>query len=339
MQGETHYSEIDIVKGIGIFLVVVGHAVPDANTGIQNFFWGGVFHWIYSFHMALFMTMSGVLFYSKAIRCISASERREEIRKRAIRLLLPYSFYSFSILVAKIIFYPLSRNPVSIWSVIEILFGDSPCGNMWFLWSLFVISSIILLVPKTKNFPIVLCVIALVAFFYQDLDIGGVDFGLSKICNMLIWFSLGMLIGRHIGVFAMIHERVWLEEVVIISVFTVQILLLRYGLDFLGGYFLKLLCAVLGIVLVIFCSSMIDELKGKTKEILKFAGKNSMCIYVFSYFVQTPLVTVYRKMGDCGVPYDVWVIASIVLSLLFTTIVTRVVRKNKVLKLVLLGER
>ena len=33
---------IDIIKGIGIILVVVGHAVPDANTGIQNFFWGGI---------------------------------------------------------------------------------------------------------------------------------------------------------------------------------------------------------------------------------------------------------------------------------------------------------
>lgn len=30
--------EIDIAKGIGILLVVLGHAVPDANTGIQNMF-------------------------------------------------------------------------------------------------------------------------------------------------------------------------------------------------------------------------------------------------------------------------------------------------------------
>lgn len=40
---KKHYPVIDIAKGIGIILVVVGHAVPDANTGIQNFFWGGYF--------------------------------------------------------------------------------------------------------------------------------------------------------------------------------------------------------------------------------------------------------------------------------------------------------
>jgi fucose 4-O-acetylase-like acetyltransferase len=33
-------DEIDIAKGIGIILVVLGHSIPDANTGIQNF-WGG----------------------------------------------------------------------------------------------------------------------------------------------------------------------------------------------------------------------------------------------------------------------------------------------------------
>ena len=38
--------EIDIAKGIGILLVVLGHAVPDANTGIQNTFWAAVFNWI-----------------------------------------------------------------------------------------------------------------------------------------------------------------------------------------------------------------------------------------------------------------------------------------------------
>ena len=38
---KRRYPVIDIAKGIGIILVVVGHAVPDANTGIKNLFFGG----------------------------------------------------------------------------------------------------------------------------------------------------------------------------------------------------------------------------------------------------------------------------------------------------------
>lgn len=40
-ENNGRYTEIDIAKGIGILLVVIGHAVPDANTGIMNDFWGG----------------------------------------------------------------------------------------------------------------------------------------------------------------------------------------------------------------------------------------------------------------------------------------------------------
>lgn len=74
--------EIDIAKGIGILLVVLGHAVPDANTGIQNMLWAAVFNWNYSFHMALFMAMAGVLFFRKAVVCQSWKEKCRELKNR-----------------------------------------------------------------------------------------------------------------------------------------------------------------------------------------------------------------------------------------------------------------
>ena len=86
--------EIDIAKGIGILLVVLGHAVPDANTGIQNMFWAAAFNWIYSFHMALFMTMAGVLFFRKAVACQSWKEKCRELKNRGgeIACAVPFLF-------------------------------------------------------------------------------------------------------------------------------------------------------------------------------------------------------------------------------------------------------
>jgi len=86
--------EIDIAKGIGILLVVIGHAVPDANTGIQNMFWAAAFNWIYSFHMALFMAMAGVLFFRKAVACQSWEEKCRELKKRGgeITCAVPFLF-------------------------------------------------------------------------------------------------------------------------------------------------------------------------------------------------------------------------------------------------------
>ena len=86
--------EIDIAKGIGILLVVLGHAVPDANIGIQNKFWATAFNWIYSFHMALFMAMAGVLFFRKAVACQSLEEKCRELKNRGgkIACAVPFLF-------------------------------------------------------------------------------------------------------------------------------------------------------------------------------------------------------------------------------------------------------
>ena len=139
-------EEIDIAKGIGILLVVLGHSFPDANSGIQNGVAQGIFSWIYSFHMALFMSMAGALFYTKWNGITSKKDAVDEIKKRAKRLLIPYLFFSVLIFAAKSI-TSLGRKSVSIDTLIGIAFGNSPCGNMWFLWTLFIISAITLCLP------------------------------------------------------------------------------------------------------------------------------------------------------------------------------------------------
>lgn len=47
---------LDIAKGIGILLVVIGHCIPDASTpnGVSIISYKILFDLIYSFHMPLF---------------------------------------------------------------------------------------------------------------------------------------------------------------------------------------------------------------------------------------------------------------------------------------------
>ncbi len=60
-------SSLDITKGILIFLVVWGHAIQFGfgyNYEEVGCYWkDNVFKGIYSFHMPLFMAISGYLFY------------------------------------------------------------------------------------------------------------------------------------------------------------------------------------------------------------------------------------------------------------------------------------
>ena len=58
---KKYFASIDVARTIGIFLVVLGHDFPDASLqgGIQNSVWRVVFNIIYSFHMPLFIFLSG----------------------------------------------------------------------------------------------------------------------------------------------------------------------------------------------------------------------------------------------------------------------------------------
>ena len=96
-----------------------------------------------------------------------------------------------------------------------------------------------------------------------------------------------------------------------------------------------------GIAFVWFVSSALEMLS-KTNFIRKwlaYFGKYSMDIYLLSYFVQTPFITIYNKIHLPSVLYPVWVIGLTVLAIAFSLIVSKyVIRKFKILKLLMLGE-
>lgn len=130
---KSRVGYIDSLKGIAIILVIVGHIIqyyysPEAFRG------NCVFRYIYSFHMALFMALSGYTVNNNfdSIRAVFA-----KIDRRAINLLLPF------------ICWGLFDNFFLGGAPLSQLFIRSDLG-LWFLHALFFIYSIFLLV----TFPV-----------------------------------------------------------------------------------------------------------------------------------------------------------------------------------------
>ena len=158
---------IDVSKGVGIYLVVLGHA--NINPRLQQF--------IYLFHMPLFFFLSGYLHIIK-------TDCGAFCRKKVIHLLLPYAsflllLYPFELV--RILLHHRPGHPITH-AILAALWGGSKLqglyGVFWFLPCLF-------LTQQLMNF--------MLAKFRLRTVIGLVSVALLlSYCNaqLMPWFNL-----------------------------------------------------------------------------------------------------------------------------------------------------
>ncbi len=114
-------KEIDFIKAIAIFLVVIGHIIVFVKP--ENYNTDFLFKICYSFHMPLFIFVSGVITsYSSK----SNNFNSRWICKRVKRLLVPYIIWTFIYCILKNnyhIFDKLFVNPY-LWFLINLFLYD-----------------------------------------------------------------------------------------------------------------------------------------------------------------------------------------------------------------------
>ena len=124
---------IDVAKGIGILMVLLGHLIPDDNNPLKSV--------IYSFHMPLFFIVSGMT--------LRVSKFSLLLKKRFYSILLPYLLWAM-------IFSAFSFKNCAyiIYGSNESLQRAGSNAMLWFLASMFfgvVISGIIIKVAMGKK--------------------------------------------------------------------------------------------------------------------------------------------------------------------------------------------
>lgn len=121
---------IDIIKGIAILLVLIGHVIQYASGAeyqrVGAFYDNVLFKFIYGFHMPLFMVVSGYLFY----RTVCHKSPKDVIVSRLKTLIVP--IFAFSLIEwifrfnPQYSFFDQIRNYLSVTRY-----------TLWFLWALF----------------------------------------------------------------------------------------------------------------------------------------------------------------------------------------------------------
>ena len=133
---------IDFLRGIAIFCVLWGHAIQYCSMGEIEFFEDNAFRFIYSFHMPLFMGISGYVFaYSLKRNCM-----KKILKKQVLCILIPTFIWGAVCGLINSCFLCGCTIKEFISETI-----DNISGAYWYLWTLLTTSLLMALFYNLRN--------------------------------------------------------------------------------------------------------------------------------------------------------------------------------------------
>lgn len=275
-------SWIDVAKGIGIILVIYGHALNAQSLR----------YLIYSFHMPLFFLLSGLVF-----RHVEHEKFTTFLKKDFTNIILPYLFFaSATMIIWLITMNPEDRSQFAILKqLFGILYGSGTGGflsynvALWFLPCLFVTKIIFWWMTSLRK------EIFIVASLFISSIIGFVasiyfpklylPYGLEIAFTAAVFFGAGyFFLGHARSVLEFIAKRSILVFILssIIMVIVATISFDTYGFqadmrtNSMYNYFYFYIAAAAGILAIVALSRKINA-----NRLLEYLGKRSMMLFVW----------------------------------------------------------
>lgn len=192
-------ESIDILKGIGIVLVLTAHSLE-----------GFVSQFAYTFHMPLFFIVTGLFIseYVKGEDCCFTTWWRQRAWKDFTRLINPALFTIAVILIVSSLSYIMKDSYLQ--NPIELIWNDTPdgkqnhikmLGNLWFLFALFFAKQFFFgfrhMIGKIM-LPVICLIIGLIAVFLRQWY--DLSFEVLGGASVLPFVWVGYYLKKHGGV-------------------------------------------------------------------------------------------------------------------------------------------
>ncbi len=292
MTENKRIAYLDMARGIGMILVVIGH-IEYVNMSLLQF--------IYAFHMSLFFLISGILIWEKQ------EEKNNYIalcKKKLRSILLPYCY--FSVLILLVESARLLVKGLNEWENIGQMLLQTLClqgtSTLWFLPALFMSELLFIGMRRRSSHGgtmIGACVLTVFAavmnqweknwYSLQTQDmLGNV---LHEVLSMLVRnvFCVSFIcIGYYLGKWILPAMQRWWQEVLFAMLSAVAAVLLIFGNGVaeirymnLQNPILYLLGAVSGTMTVLCLCRLLQRSRlAAVKRLLGFIGINSLIIMV-----------------------------------------------------------
>lgn len=325
------YLHIDILKGVAIILVVMGHLfVPSADYIDST-----LNQIIYSFHMPLFFFLSGFVFPVSVIAKFGKETAIKAVVKKILSLILPFLSFALFYCVMK------DKSP-------EYLFlqDETHCGY-WFtlvLFEIFSISYFIQLILKhlgcemgggidaLVNFCIIVLFLAIAKMKFVPEFISDA-ISTDKVFKFYMFYQLGKFVQLNKCV-----RSVFENQYMVFACFIAYCLVFHYkGYQLVGVNVWCLILPIVAIVVLYSVALRYGELLSY-KNILPTLGAKSLDIYFIHLLFLKPMSS--DIVNGFGVPYLQFPIL-LLITLAFiglSLLISLLINSNDVLSFVLLGK-
>lgn len=287
---------LDLAKGLGIILVVIGHCIPINSVPCQI---------IFTFHMPLFFLTSGYFFRTE-------EKFPDLIQKKSRSLLLPFARY-FLLGLAVTLIVPAWRTGLSLAGIKKDLILADPNAvhnsSIWFLVALFfvfILVWIILKAPMWLNLPIIAALYVFGIWYasnrFKVFGYARLPLNLDVVPVAILFFATGYYMKK--GKILLLLTRNFIYEALGLIIFS-AITWLAYvnngyvnlhGLTF-GNPFWYIVGGLAGSLAMLSLCCLISRLKGFAavlKKLLLWYGRRSLRILG----VQSLLIRLYVLLAN-----------------------------------------
>lgn len=310
----TRLNWLDIARGIGIILVVIGHVgegIIQAELNYPNWM-ENLVKSIYTFHMPLFFIMSGFLFQPSFQKVPD-----HFIRIKTGTILYPYLVWSIIQTVIEVVLSSYTNKGISINELYEILW--QPRAHFWYLHALFIICIINYLLFRYIPRYAVLIGIGLSFVRFLPFDYAG--YWMIPLHN-LFYFNIGILLWQNRN--KILHH---LHDYKRMAGFSI--------LFFLGqAWYLQseISTYLIGVALALLGSFWVLSLSGFPfpkwiSQSLQYLGENSLYIYLLHVLTGSGVRIVMGKflhINNGELHLLAGTIAGIILPILLTLLIRKV---------------
>lgn len=262
---------LDVVKGIAIILVVMGHVGSTYGGELVSNSFKTIHAFIYSFHMPLFMSISGYLFTSSLLK-----DYKTTALSKLVAYGIPYIVFSTAYWGMKTLGGAFVNNSVSFRDL--FLIPIFPLSFMWYLYALLIMTELSLVIGR-RNIKSVMTVAIVCRIIWEILTItpGFTD---SWVNNLIltdfiknyIWFALGLVFGNYI---VQVFNEIRNPTKIGISLIGLIILIVVSSGGITQIPFIRILWGMIGICTIMFIGLLIYK-----NTFLEYMGRNSMQIYL-----------------------------------------------------------